>query len=93
PTEAAEEVRDELVLENEVGLHARPAALLARSLAGLRASVRVRLGDNEADGASVLGLMGLGARKGDRITLLADGADAQQAIQQVRDLAARNFDE
>lgn len=93
PAEAAEEVRDELVLENEVGLHARPAALLARSLAGLRASVRVRLGDNEADGASVLGLMGLGARKGDRITLLADGADAQQAIQQVRDLAARNFDE
>lgn len=93
PPEAGEELREELELRNEVGLHARPAALLARSLGDLHASVRVRLGENEADGASVLGLMGLGARKGDRITLVASGADARQAIDRILDLAARNFDE
>lgn len=93
PAEAGEELREELELRNEVGLHARPAALLARSLAGLRAEVKVRLGDNEADAASVLGLMGLGARKGDRVVLSASGADAAEALRRIRELADRDFDE
>lgn len=89
----AGELREEVVLHNEVGLHARPAALLARSLAGLQASVRVELGDNEADAASVLSVMGLGARKGDRILLRASGPDARQAVQRIVELSGRNFDE
>lgn len=93
PAETGEELREELELRNEVGLHARPAALLARSLAGLRAEVKVRLGDNEADAASVLGLMGLGARKGDRVVLAASGADAAEALRRIRELADRDFDE
>lgn len=93
PAETGEELREELELRNEVGLHARPAALLARSLAGLRAEVKVRLGDNEADAASVLGLMGLGARKGDRVVLSASGADAAEALRRIRELADRDFDE
>jgi phosphoenolpyruvate---glycerone phosphotransferase subunit DhaM len=92
-TAAGAELTEELELANEVGLHARPAALLARSLNGLQASVTVASGDNEADAASVLGVMGLGARKGDRITLRASGPDAQQAIDRILDLAKRNFDE
>ncbi|MFC7340949.1 dihydroxyacetone kinase phosphoryl donor subunit DhaM [Saccharopolyspora griseoalba] len=92
-TPAGDEITEELELTNEVGLHARPAALLARSLNGLQASMAVASGDNEADAASVLGVMGLGARKGDRITLRANGPDAQQAIDRVLDLAKRNFDE
>ncbi|WP_207954858.1 dihydroxyacetone kinase phosphoryl donor subunit DhaM [Saccharopolyspora elongata] len=90
---AADEVREELELANEVGLHARPAALLARSLNGLQANVTISLGDKEADGASVLGVMGLGARKGDRIVLRANGPDARQAVERILDLAKRNFDE
>lgn len=90
---AAEEKRLELVLTNEVGLHARPAALLARSLAGVDAEIRVRLGDQEADGHSVLALMALGARKGDRVEIFARGPQADQALQAIQDLAARNFDE
>ncbi|HVV09977.1 dihydroxyacetone kinase phosphoryl donor subunit DhaM [Amycolatopsis sp.] len=83
----------ELVLHNEVGLHARPAALLARSLAGIQADVSVVLGEQEADAHSVLALMSLGARKGDRIEIRARGAQAGQALATVRDLVARNFDE
>ncbi|GAA3355312.1 MULTISPECIES: dihydroxyacetone kinase phosphoryl donor subunit DhaM [Saccharopolyspora] len=90
---AGETITEELELRNEVGLHARPAALLARSLAGLQADVRVRLGDAEADAASVLGLMGLGARKGDRVTLVASGADAGEAVRRVLELVEGNFGE
>lgn len=90
---ASGEVTEELELTNEVGLHARPAALLARSLNGLQTSVTVVSGDKEADATSVLGVMGLGARKGDRITLRASGPDAQQAVDRILDLARRDFDE
>ncbi|NKQ54861.1 PTS-dependent dihydroxyacetone kinase phosphotransferase subunit DhaM [Amycolatopsis sp. K13G38] len=83
----------ELVLSNDVGLHARPAALLARSLAGFDADVSVALGEQEADAHSVLALMSLGARKGDRIEVRARGAQAAQALRKVTDLVERNFDE
>lgn len=93
PAAEGDEVREELVLDNEVGLHARPAALLARSLTGLQVSVTIELGTKEVDAASVLGVMGLGARKGDRIALRASGPDARQAVHRIVDLAGRNFDE
>jgi phosphoenolpyruvate---glycerone phosphotransferase subunit DhaM len=81
----------ELVLANEVGLHARPAAVLARNLAGIEADVSVLLGDQEADAHSVLALMSLGARQGDRIEIRARGPQAAEALATVKDLAARNF--
>jgi PTS hybrid protein len=83
----------EFLLTNSVGLHARPAALLARSVAGLDAEVTVRFGERQADAASVLSLMGLGARGGDRITVTATGPDATEALRRVGDLVARGFDE
>ncbi|WET78233.1 dihydroxyacetone kinase phosphoryl donor subunit DhaM [Amycolatopsis sp. QT-25] len=83
----------ELTLRNEVGLHARPAAVLARSIAGLDAEVTVRLGDETADADSVLALMALGARQGDRIEVRAKGAQAEEALSKVKDLVEQNFGE
>lgn len=83
----------DIVLANEVGLHARPAALLARTLTGLTADVTVRFGDHEADARSVLALLGLGARKGDRLTVSARGADAAEALSRIERLADDNFAE
>lgn len=92
-TQGADVDRVELVLHNEVGLHARPAAVLARALANIEADVSVALGDQEADAHSVLALMSLGARKGDRIEVRARGAQAGQALATVRDLVDGNFGE
>ncbi|RSM62903.1 PTS sugar transporter subunit IIA [Amycolatopsis sp. WAC 01376] len=83
----------ELTLRNEVGLHARPAAVLVRSIAGLDAEVTVRLGDETADANSVLALMALGARQGDRIEVRAKGAQAEEALTKVKDLVDQNFGE
>ncbi|GAB3685155.1 dihydroxyacetone kinase phosphoryl donor subunit DhaM [Saccharopolyspora tripterygii] len=92
-SDSTDQVTRELELTNDVGLHARPAALLARSLTGLQATVKVALDDKQADAFSVLGLMGLGARKGDRITLHANGPDAVQAVDRIIDLVQRDFGE
>jgi len=80
-------------LTNEIGLHARPAALLARTLSEVDAVVTVRLGDASADGNSVLALMALGARKDDELVVSATGPQAAHALRAVEDLVARNFDE
>lgn len=85
--------RAEITLENEVGLHARPAALLARTVADLDADVRIAHGAAEADAKSVFSLMSLTARKGDTIVVTATGAQADDAVQRITDLAGRNFDE
>lgn len=89
----ADEQSVQLTLHNQVGLHARPAALLARTVAGLDASVRVRFGEQESDAHSVLGLMSLGARHGDRIEVLASGVRAAEALRRVSELAERDFGE
>ncbi|HEX4724295.1 MAG TPA: dihydroxyacetone kinase phosphoryl donor subunit DhaM [Pseudonocardiaceae bacterium] len=89
----AADAETEIVLTNEVGLHARPAALLARSVAELDAKVVVRLGDQRADGASVLALLGLAARKDDRLTVTAWGPQAEEAISRIQRLADDNFNE
>ena len=83
----------DLVLTNEVGLHARPSALLARTIAELDADVLVRFGGDEADAKSVLALMGLGAPGGARIEVVASGADAEEALRRIEELAERGFDE
>jgi phosphoenolpyruvate---glycerone phosphotransferase subunit DhaM len=83
----------EIVLANDIGLHARPAALLARSLTGLTADVTIRLGDKEADARSVLGLLGLAAGKGDRLVVSARGEQAADAVARIRKLADENFGE
>jgi PTS hybrid protein len=94
PAEAtAGDAEIELELRNEVGLHARPAGLLVRSLSGFDAEVTVRLGEQEADARSVLALMSLGARQGDRIRVRARGPQAEAALAKVRELVAGDFGE
>ena len=67
--------RATVTLRNRLGLHARPAAVVARMLAGYDAQVRV----NGVNGASVLELMKLGATGGQELTIEAEGPQAAQA--------------
>lgn len=85
--------RAEITLGNEVGLHARPAALLARSIADLDADVLVSLGGTDADAKSVFSLMSLTARKGDTVVVTATGEQAEDALARITALVERNFDE
>ncbi|MFI9010208.1 dihydroxyacetone kinase phosphoryl donor subunit DhaM [Actinosynnema sp. NPDC053489] len=93
PAASGDAVRTEVELTNEVGLHARPAALVVRALDSLEASVVVRFGDRSADARSVLALMGLGAPGGALVLVEASGADAAEAVRRVEELAARRFEE
>lgn len=82
-------VRASAVLRNRLGLHARPAAVLARALAAFDARVRV----NGANGASVLELMKLGAQQGDRLDVVAEGPQAADAVQRLVTAVEEGFGE
>jgi PTS hybrid protein len=82
-----------VTLTNEIGLHARPAAMVARAMTTLDATVAVTFGDTTADGRSVLALMALGARGGDEVTVSATGPEAQEAVTTFQEMAARNFED
>jgi PTS hybrid protein len=86
-------VQADFVLTNGVGLHARPAAQLARAIAGLDAEVTVRHGDASTDASSVLGLLELAARAGDTIAVSARGTQAGEAIERISTLVETNFGE
>ena len=68
-------LRSTAVLRNPLGLHARPAAVLARLVAGFDATVSI----DGVNGASVLELMKLGAKQGVELRIEAEGAQAAEA--------------
>jgi len=82
-------VRAQVTLRNKLGLHARPAAVVARMLAGYDAKVRV----NGVNAASVLELMKLGATQGHSLTIEAEGPQAQAASDALVDAVEGGFGE
>lgn len=71
-----------LTVVNQRGLHARASAKFVTAVADLDpgTSVRVAKGANEAAGGSILGLMMLGAAKGDSIEVIVSGTDNEAVL-------------
>lgn len=61
-----------VTIASKVGLHARPAAVFASAAGETDAEVTIEFDGEEADAASVLEVMGLGAMHGDEVTLTSD---------------------
>jgi PTS hybrid protein len=83
----------EFRLDNAVGLHARPAAQLVRTVAPFAARVQITCGSRTADARSLLSLLALGAGRGSTITVQAEGNEAAEVIAAIADLVAHNFGE
>ena len=81
-------IEKELVVKNEQGLHARPAALFVQIANKYESEVKVRKGKDEVNGKSIMGLMTLAAEKGSLIKLIVDGSDAKDAMQELESIIA-----
>jgi phosphocarrier protein HPr len=78
---------------SRIGLHARPAAIFAKAVAGT--ALPVRIGRTAADGvdaASVLAMMALGVGAGEEVVLSAEGEGAEAALTELAALLARDLD-
>lgn len=83
----------ELVVQNKMGIHARPAAMVVRITNKFKAEVFVEKDDEQVNGKSIMGLMMLAAGKGSKVKFIATGDDAAALLAEIEALFARKFDE
>jgi phosphotransferase system HPr (HPr) family protein len=88
-----------VVVDNEVGLHARPAALFVQEAAKFNSDINVYCQDPEskedrnANAKSILGILTLGVFKGMEITIKAEGDDEDTAVETLKAMVEDNFGE
>lgn len=73
-------VERSIVVKNETGLHARPAALFVEAAGKFESAVRLLKEGREVDGKSLIGLLSLGVNRGAVVTIRATGEDAAEAV-------------
>ena len=83
----------EFVVQNKMGIHARPAAMIVRITNKFKAEIFVEKEDEQVNGKSIMGLMMLAAGKGSTVKFIATGDDAPQMLAELEQLFARKFDE
>jgi phosphocarrier protein HPr len=87
--------RETVLIINQRGLHARASAKFVNAVARLPEGVDVRVikDGTEAQGGSILGLMMLGAAKGDSVEIVVTGPDADAVLMKVAGLVKDGFGE
>lgn len=83
----------EAVVNNQVGLHARPATFFIQKANEFKSSIWVEKDERRVNAKSLLGVLSLGIVKGTSINLIADGRDEKEAVEALVDLIASNFSE
>ena len=73
----------ELVIQNQTGLHARPAKVLVNLAKQFKSSISLRSGSKKANAKSMVSVLTLGAVCGSDITVQADGVDEEKAIAEI----------
>src|SRR5258708_20473538 len=92
-TPAVEVVNKELIVQNKMGIHARPAAMIVRVTNKFKAEIFVEKDDEQVNGKSIMGLMMLAAGRGSKVKFIATGEDAVGMLAELEALFTRKFDE
>jgi phosphocarrier protein len=90
---AGGKVIKEVVIENRLGMHARPAAMFVKLAAKFRSEIWVSKEAEEVNGKSIMGLMMLAAGQGSRLQLRCEGPDAEDALRELEQLIKSRFNE
>ena len=76
----------DVTINNNIGLHARPATFFVQKANSYKGSIWVEKGDRRVNAKSLLGVLSLGIGKGSTITLISDGVDEEEAISGLAEL-------
>ena len=93
PHDKDKEVVKDLVIQNKLGVHARPAAMFVKIASRFESEIFVEKDGETVNGKSIMGLMMLAAGPGSKINVRASGPDAPQAVNEIESLLKRKFDE
>lgn len=79
------------VVTDAEGIHARPAGLLVKKAAEFTSAVTITKGEKSADAKRIFGVMGLGVKTGEEVTISVDGADEDTAIAELETFFKENL--
>jgi len=83
----------EAVVNNQVGLHARPATFFIQKANEFKSSIWIEREERKVNAKSLLGVLSLGIVKGTEINLIADGSDEEEAVEALIKLISSDFAE
>ena len=83
----------EVLVSNQVGLHARPATFFIQKANEFKSSSWVEKDERKVNAKSLLGVLSLGITRGVNINIIADGSDEEQAVMALVELISSNFAE
>lgn len=81
----------EVVVQNQVGLHARPATFFIQKANEYKSSIWIEKDSRRVNAKSLLGVLSLGITKGLTITIVAEGTDEEEAVSDLTELIASSF--
>ena len=82
-----------VLINNQIGLRARPATFFIQKANEFKSSIMVEREERRVNAKSLLGVLSLGIVKGTEITITAEGADEQEALDALCELVGSNFSE
>lgn len=86
-------VSREVMVNNAVGLHARPATFFIQRANSFKSSIWVEKDDRRVNAKSLLGVLSLGIVKGTTISIVANGTDEEEAVKTLVEIIESNFSE
>ena len=86
-------ITKEVVIKNQVGLHARPATFFIQKANEFKASIWIEKEERRVNAKSLLGILSLGIVGGTTIKVIADGADEKAAVDALIELVDSGFSE
>ena len=86
-------ISKEVTINNQVGLHARPATFFIQKANEFKSSIWIEKDDRRVNAKSLLGVLSLGIVKGTAVNIVADGVDENEAIATLSALIDSDFSE
>ena len=84
---------NDVTVQNQVGLHARPATFFIQKANEFKSSIWIEKEERRVNAKSLLGILSLGIVGGTSIRIIADGTDEKEAVQALVDLVVSGFSE
>ena len=86
-------IKKDITITNELGIHARPAGMIANTSSRFACDIKLVKDGMEVNAKSIMGIMTLAAGKGSVIEVAAKGNDEADAVKAIEELFAKKFDE
>lgn len=78
-------------IKDEIGIHARPAGMLAKTAKGVESTVTIEKGRKSAVATKLMAVMGLGVKCGDTVTVTVEGTDEDTAVKTIQEFFENNL--